>query len=127
MPRVFAATGAAVAVGFGVVLGFGVVVGFGVAVGAGVDIDIPVIERITLNGQDIAGYSPKANSYSFYADKEKNQTLEWSIPAGKHCYGNIGMTVRTSAFSSVTLHGGVDFYDKVWRSYVLGARFNYTF
>ena len=96
-------------------------------VGAGVDIDIPVIERITLNGQAIAGYSPKANSYSFYADKEKNQTVEWSIPSGMHCYGNIGMTLRTSAFSSVTLHGGLDFYDKVWRSFVLGARFNYTF
>ena len=95
--------------------------------GAGVDIDIPVIDRITLNGQAIAGYSPKANSYSFFADKEKNQTVEWSIPAGMHCYGNIGMTLRTSAFSSVTLHGGIDFYDKVWRSYVLGARFNYTF
>ena len=95
--------------------------------GAGVDIDIPVIDRITLNGQAIAGYSPKANSYSFFADKEKNQTVEWSIPAGMHCYGNIGMTLRTSAFSSVTLHGGLDFYDKVWRSYVLGARFNYTF
>ena len=95
--------------------------------GAGVDIDIPVIDRITLNGQAIAGYSPKANSYSFFADKEKNQTVEWSIPAGMHCFGNIGMTLRTSAFSSVTLHGGLDFYDKVWRSYVLGARFNYTF
>ena len=96
-------------------------------IGAGVDIDIPVIDRITLNGQAIAGYSPKANSYSFYADKEKNQTVEWSIPSGMHCYGNIGMTLRTSAFSSVTLHGGLDFYDKVWRSFVLGARFNYTF
>ena len=96
-------------------------------IGAGVDIDIPVIDRITLNGQAIAGYSPKANSYSFYADKEKNQTVEWSIPSGMHYYGNIGMTLRTSAFSSVTLHGGLDFYDKVWRSFVLGARFNYTF
>ena len=95
--------------------------------GAGVDIDIPVIERITLNGQAIAGYSPKANSYSFFADKERNQPVEWSIPAGMHCYGNLGMTLRTSAFSSVTIHGGIDFYDKVWRSYVLGARFNYTF
>ena len=95
--------------------------------GAGVDIDIPVIERITVNGQAIAGYSPCANSYSFYADNQKNQTVEWSIPAGIHCYGNIGMTVRTSAFSSITLHGGLDFYDKVWRSVVVGARFNYTF
>ena len=95
--------------------------------GAGVDIDIPVIERITLNGQAIAGYSPKANSYSFFADRERTLPVEWSIPAGMHCYGNLGMTVRTSAFSSVTLHGGIDFYDKVWRSYVLGARFNYTF
>ena len=95
--------------------------------GAGVDIDIPVIERITLNGQAIAGYSPKSNSYSFFADRERTLPVEWSIPAGMHCYGNLGMTVRTSAFSSVTLHGGIDFYDKVWRSYVLGARFNYTF
>jgi membrane-associated phospholipid phosphatase len=95
--------------------------------GAGVDIDIPVIERITVNGQAIAGYSPCANSYSFFADREKNQTVEWSIPAGMHCYGNLGMTVRTSTFSSVSMHAGLDFYDKVWRSFVVGARFNYTF
>jgi len=95
--------------------------------GAGLDLDIPVIERITLNGQAIAGYSPKANSYSFYLDSQKNQPLEWTIPAGMHCYGNIGLSVRTSDFSSISLHAGLDYYDKVWRSYVLGARFNYTF
>ena len=37
LPRVLAATGAAVAAGFGVVLGLGAAVGLGVAVGAGVD------------------------------------------------------------------------------------------
>lgn len=95
--------------------------------GAGLDLDIPVIERITLNGQAIAGYSPKANSYSFYQDAQKNLPMEWAIPAGIHCYGNIGMSIRTSDFSSITLHAGLDYYDKVWRSYVLGARFNYTF
>ena len=95
--------------------------------GAGLDIDIPLIERIALNGQAIAGYSPKANSYSFYLDNQKNQSLEWSIPEGMHCYGNIGFTVRTSDFSSISVHAGLDYYDKVWRSCVLGARFNYTF
>lgn len=95
--------------------------------GTGLDIDIPVIERITLNGQAIAGYSPKANNYSFYLDDQKNQPLEWSIPAGMHCYGNLGLTVRTSDFSSISVHAGLDYYDKVWRSYVLGVRFNYTF
>lgn len=93
--------------------------------GAGLDMDIPVISRLTLNGQAIAGYSPAAGSYRFM-DSE-NQPLEWEIPAGMHCYGNLGVTVRTSAFSSVTVHGGLDYFDKVWRSYVLGARFNYTF
>lgn len=93
--------------------------------GAGLDIDIPVIDILSVNGQAIAGYSPTANSYSFL--DSQNQPLEWSIPAGIHCYGNIGMTVRTSAFTSVSLHGGLDYYDKVWRSFVLGARFNYTF
>ena len=76
-------------------------------------------------GQAIAGYSPKTNSYSFL--DSGNQPLEWDIPAGMHCYGNLGMTVRTSAFSSVSIHGGLDYYDKVWRSFVLGARFNFTF
>jgi len=93
--------------------------------GAGIDIDIPVIYRITLNGQAIAGYSPGGNSYSFL--DSQNQPLEWEIPAGLHCYGNLGMTVRTSAFSSVSVHGGLDYYDKVWRSFTLGARFNFTF
>ena len=93
--------------------------------GAGFDIDIPVIYRIILNGQAIAGYSPKANSYSFL--DSQNQPLEWQIPAGLHCYGNLGMTVRTSSYSSVSVHGGLDYYDKVWRSFTLGARFNYTF
>ena len=96
-------------------------------VGAGLETVIPVIQRISLDGQAIAGYSPKANSYSFCLDREMNQPLEWQIPAGMHCYGNIGLTVRTSSFSSVSVHGGVDYYDKVWRSFVLGARFNYTF
>ena len=95
--------------------------------GGGIDIDIPVIDRITINGQAIAGYSPYTKSYSFYTDREKSRTIEWSIPAGVHCYGNLGMTVRTSSFSSVSVHGGLDYYDKVWRSFVLGARFNYTF
>lgn len=94
-------------------------------VGAGLDMDIPVISRISLNGQAIAGYSPAANSYRF--TNSENKPLEWDIPAGMHCYGNIGMTVRTSAFSSITVHGGVDYYEKVWRSFVMGARFNYTF
>lgn len=93
--------------------------------GAGFDIDIPVIYRISVNGQAIAGYSPKACSYSFL--DRQNQPLEWHIPAGMHCYGNLGMTVRTSTFSSISLHGGLDYYDKVWRSLTLGARFNFTF
>ena len=93
--------------------------------GAGFDVDIPLIDILSLNGQAIAGYSPSAHSYSFL--DSHNQPLEWKIPAGMHCYGNVGMTVRTSAFSSVSLHGGLDYYDKVWSSFVLGARFNYTF
>lgn len=93
--------------------------------GAGFDIDIPVIDRIYLNGQAIAGYSPDTNSYSFL--DSQNMPLEWQIPAGMHCYGNLGLTVRTSTFSSVSVHAGLDYYDKVWRSFVLGARFNYTF
>lgn len=93
--------------------------------GAGIDIDIPLIERISLNGQAIAGYSPSGHSYSFL--DSQNQLLEWDIPAGMHCYGNAGMTVRTSTFSSISLHCGLDYYDKVWRSFVMGARFNYTF
>ena len=93
----------------------------------GFDFDIPLIDRFSINGQALAGYSPVANSYSFYLDPMQNQPLEWSIPAGMHCYGNIGLTLRTSTFSSVSVHGGLDYYDKVWRSFVLGARFNYTF
>lgn len=94
-------------------------------IGAGLDLDIPVIERITLNGQAIAGYSPMSHSYSFL--DSQNNPLKWDIPAGMHCYGNLGVTVRTSSFSSISVHGGLDYYDKVWRSFVLGARFNYTF
>ena len=93
-------------------------------VAAGLDAEIPVLERISLNGQALAGYSPKRNSYSF---EYRNQALEWDIPAGMHCYANLGMTVRTSSFSSVTVHGGLDYYDKVWRSLTLGANFNFTF
>ena len=93
--------------------------------GAGLDIDIPLIDRISLNGQAIVGYSPSAHSYSFL--DSQNQPLEWEIPAGMHCYGNLGMTVRTSTFSSVSMHCGLDYYDKVWRSIVVGASFNYTF
>ena len=94
---------------------------------AGMDIDIPVFERIMVNGQALAGYSPRANSYSFFADPAQGNPLEWTIPAGVHCYGNLGLTVRTSSFSSVSVHGGLDYYDKVWRSFVLGARFNFCF
>lgn len=93
--------------------------------GTGLEMDFPVIDRISLNGQAIAGYSPTARSYSFL--DSQNQPLEWQIPAGMHCYGNVGMTVRTSTFSSISLHCGLDYYDKVWRSFVLGAKFNYTF
>jgi len=93
--------------------------------GTGLEMDFPVIDRISLNGQAIAGYSPTAHSYSFL--DSQNQPLEWQIPAGMHCYGNVGMTVRTSTFSSISLHCGLDYYDKVWRSFVLGAKFNYTF
>jgi len=92
--------------------------------GAGVDMEIPVLSRLSINGQAIAGYSPTTNSYSFIYD---NQPLEWEIPAGMHCFANLGMTVRTSSFSSVSVHGGLDYYDKVWRSFVLGAQFNFTF
>ena len=93
--------------------------------GAGFDVDIPVIDRISFNGQAIAGYSPRSNSYSF--KDAANQPLEWEIPAGMHCYGNLGMTVRTSTYSSISAHAGLDYYDKVWRSFVIGARFNFTF
>lgn len=94
------------------------------AVGAGLDMDIPVISMLSINGQAIAGYSPSTNSYSF---QYQDQPLEWDIPKGFHCYANLGMTVRTSSFSSITVHGGLDYYDKVWRSLVMGARFNFTF
>lgn len=93
-------------------------------VGAGLDMDIPVISMLSINGQAIAGYSSSTNSYSF---QYQDQPLEWDIPKGFHCYANLGMTVRTSSFSSITVHGGLDYYDKVWRSLVMGARFNYTF
>lgn len=93
-------------------------------IGAGLDMEIPLLSRLSINGQAIAGYSPSANSYSF---KYQDQPLEWDIPAGMHCYANLGMTVRTSSFSSVSVHGGLDYYDKVWRSYVVGAQFNFTF
>ena len=93
--------------------------------GAGFDVDFPIIDRIVLNGQAIAGYSPMSNSYSFL--DSNNQPLEWKIPAGMHCYGNLGLTVRTSEFSSVSVHCGLDYYDNVWRSFILGARFNFTF
>jgi membrane-associated phospholipid phosphatase len=94
-------------------------------VGAGLEMDIPVLSRISLNGQAIAGYSPCSNSYSFLDSQD--MPLEWDIPAGLHCYANLGMTVRTSSFSSVAVNGGLDYYDKVWRSFVLGARFNFNF
>lgn len=93
--------------------------------GGGLNISIPVIQRISIDGQAIAGYSLKTNSYGFL--DSQNQPLEWQIPSGLHCYGNMGLTVRTSTFSSVSVHGGLDYYDKVWRSAVLGASFNYTF
>jgi hypothetical protein len=93
-------------------------------IGAGLYMDIPLLSRLSINGQAIAGYSPSANSYSF---KYQNQPLEWDIPAAMHCYANLGMTVRTSSFSSVSVHGGLDYYDKVWRSYIVGAQFNFTF
>lgn len=93
--------------------------------GAGFDVDIPLVDRISLNGQAIAGYSPNTNTYSFL--DSQNLPLEWQIPAGMHCYGNLGLTVRTSTFSSVSVHAGLDYYHKVWRSFVLGAGFNYTF
>ena len=96
-----------------------------VTVGAGMEMNLPVLSRLNLNGQAIAGYSPKGHSYSFI--DAQNQPLEWDIPAAMHCYANLGMEVRTSAFSSVSVHGGLDYYDKVWRSFVVGARFNYTF
>lgn len=96
-----------------------------VTVGTGLEMNMPVLSRLNLNGQAIAGYSPKARSYSFLDGQ--NQPLEWDIPAAMHCYANLGMEVRTSAFSSVSVHGGLDYYDKVWRSFIVGARFNYSF
>ena len=93
--------------------------------GAGIDLDIPVMKRMSLNGQAIAGYSPGANSYSFR--DAQDMPVEWTIPQGLHCYGNVGLTVRTSAYTSVSIHGGLDYFDKVWRSLVLGARFNFNF
>ena len=92
--------------------------------GAGLDMDIPVISILNINGQAIAGYSPSTNKYGF---QYQEQLLEWVIPAGFHCYANLGLAVRTSSFSSITVHGGLDYYDKVWRSFVMGARFNFTF
>ena len=92
--------------------------------GVGLDMDIPVISMLSINGQAIAGYSPSTNSYSF---QYQDQPLEWDIPAGVHCYANLGLAVRTSSFSSITVHGGLDYYDKVWRSFAMGARFNFTF
>lgn len=91
---------------------------------AGLDVQIPVIKRISLNGQALAGYSPTTNSYRFIY---RNQPLEWEIPEGLHCYANLGMTLRTSSFSSITVHGGLDYYDKVWRSFAMGANFNFIF
>lgn len=93
--------------------------------GAGLEMCLPLLRRLSLNGQAIAGYSPETHSYSFMDTSYK--PLKWDIPAGMHCYANIGMEVRTTAFSSVSVYGGLDYYDKVWRSLSVGAHFNYTF
>ena len=93
--------------------------------GAGLEMCLPLLSRLSLNGQAIAGYSPKTHSYSFM--DTAYQPLQWDIPAGMHCYANLGMDVRTTAFSSISVYGGLDYYDKVWRSVVVGAQFNYTF
>lgn len=92
--------------------------------GAGLDMDIPLISILSINGQAIAGYSPGTNSYSF---QYQDQPLEWDIPAGFHCYANLGLTIRTSSFSNITVHGGLDYYDKIWRSFAIGTRFNFSF
>ncbi len=96
-----------------------------ISMGAGLEMDIPIISRISINGRAIAGYSPMSSSYSFL--DTLNQPLEWQIPAGLHYYANLGMNIRTSAFSSISVYGGLDYYDKVWKSFVLGATFNFNF
>lgn len=94
-------------------------------IGAGLDLAFPVIDRLSLNGQTIAGYSPASNNYSFL--NPDNSPVEWQIQAGMHYYANLGLEFKTTDYSSVSVHGGLDYYDKVWRSFVMGARFNFTF
>jgi len=94
-------------------------------IGAGFDIGIPVIDKLSLNGQAITGYTPASNSYSLL-DSDHNP-IEWQTQAGMHYYANLGMEFKTTDYSSVSVHGGLDYYDKVWRSFVMGARFNFTF
>lgn len=96
-----------------------------VTVGAGIAMDIPVISRLDICGNAIIGSTVEDCHYRFI-DNAGN-LLEWDVRTGQRIKADLGISVRTTGFSSIALTAGYDKYKDVWEGFTLGTSFNFIF
>lgn len=93
--------------------------------GAGIALDIPVMRRMDLTGHAIIGNTAKDCTYRF-TDAGGSPT-EWEFKASQRIMAGLGLSFRTTGFSTVSLTAGYDRYRNVWESFTLGTSFNLVF
>lgn len=95
-------------------------------VGAGLAADIPVAGRLGITGQSICGYSFGDGSYHFVT-ANTGEPVDWSHDDNWRFNANIGLSLRTSSCSSMSVFAGFDYFHTVWRSWTAGTQFNLVF
>lgn len=96
-----------------------------ITIGAGVALDIPVVTRLNITGNAIIGGTAKDCHYRFLTDT--NTPVEWDIKAAQRIKADLGLSVRTTGFSTIALTAGYDRYEGVWEAFTLGTSINFVF
>lgn len=95
-----------------------------ITVGAGVTMDIPLMKRVDITGDALFGSTVKDLSYRFISD---SGPVVWDISAGQRIKADLGVSIRTTGYSGVSLTAGYDRYEGVWEAFTLGTSFNFVF
>lgn len=95
-----------------------------ITVGAGVTMDIPVMKRVDITGDALFGSTVKDLSYRFISD---SGPVVWDISAGQRIKADLGVSIRTTGYSDISLTAGYDRYEGVWEAFTLGTSFNFVF
>ena len=91
---------------------------------AGIAGRVPVGRRLSIDGRFLVGKTMESR-YSFTTGSGRE--TEFKLPQGKRILTGLGVSLRTSGSSELSLLAGTDSYEITWSSFTIGTRYNITF